>query len=134
MKTWYLTKSFVAAIYLSLNSLTVISFDAPIESYFLGTSKEYVFSALSKDRKTLILKAIKKTKATNIFVKTKSDQFVFSLNFRKKSSGNLHIKRAKRNDSYQLLKREATFALYKGKTSLLKVYKDGGEEFLSKIP
>ena len=132
MKTWYLTKSFIATIYLSLNSLTVISFDAPIDSYFLGTSKEYVFSALSKDRKSLILKA-QRVVDTNLFVATSGDQYSFNLRNGEKATGAISIKRARRDNTYQLFKREKDYSLFVGDHGRLKVFKTGETRLLSKV-
>ena len=132
MQTWFLTKNFLATIYLSLNSLTVLTFDYPIDSYFLGTNQDHIYSVLSKDKRSLVLKGLKKTQ-TNLFVKTNNDQFTFDLKTSKQGSGNLLIKRAKRNQTYKLIKKNKDYSLYEGNSSLIKVYKDAREELLSKI-
>lgn len=133
MNTVYLVKNFLLTISLSLNSITVLNFDTPIDSYFLGTSQEFIYSTLSKDKKSLILKGLKRGKESNLFVKTKTDQFAFSLYYGESGPKNLQIKRAKGNQTYEFLRKEKDFTLYRGRTSILKVYKDKREELLSKF-
>jgi hypothetical protein len=110
----------MACILLSFQVATILSFNEPIDIfvYGKGQNNEYINMQISSDNKVLVLKPLKKDIESNLYVKTKKNEYNFKIKFSKdKPHKFLKINKASKDKKYILKKDNKKIAIFEGEQS-----------------
>ena len=130
--TWYIFPNSITKLFVSMSMLTTLSFDSEIVSYLYGGSKEEMFFEVTNSQKTLAMKSLKTGIETNLMIVTKKQRYYFEvINNRKVPHQFIEVKRGKINNSYKYFKKTSEGRLFKGRSSLMLVLKNGNKKYLS---
>jgi hypothetical protein len=114
----YMFKNTIATLFLSTQFVLTMQFDSPIEFFTVGVNKLDLYSKISNDRKTLVLKRLTNRLDSNMVIVTKNGSYQFYL---KKDQLNPHtylmIKNAKKETSYKYKYETDKFKLLEASTT-----------------
>ena len=117
---FYILQNQIATLFVALGLITTLSFDSEILSYVYGGGESELYSSLTQDNKTLVLKPKKDELDSNLLVQTKQGNFYFDL---KSNKANPHkfitVKAGVVNQSYRQLKTMGKIEVWEGESSLL---------------
>ena len=75
----------ITTLFVSLNLLTTLTFDAPITSFLYGGSKDDVFMETANNSRTLAIRPKRKDIASNLLVITSKGKFYFDVRYDEKN-------------------------------------------------
>ena len=74
----------IAVLFVSMNLLTTLTFDAPVTGFLYGGSKDDVFMESVNNSRTIVIRAKRKDVASNLLVITSKGKFYFDVRYDEK--------------------------------------------------
>ena len=121
--TFHILLGQITALFLGLNTLTTLSFESDITSFYYGGNKEDVFLKVT-DGKTLIIRANRLEGLSNLMVSTEKRKFYFQMqDGGSRPHGFIEVKHGVMNHALSAKITTEEYQILEGRSSILFVNK-----------
>lgn len=118
---FFLFLNSIASLFLNMSFVTVLTFEHPIDIHSYGSHQTDIYSKVSTDGKTLILKPLTKNIDTNMVVITSGGTYNFLLkveNSKAKSHKFVAVKNGKHDSFFTKVKETRGYEIFEGEYSI----------------
>ena len=118
----------IAVLFVSMNLLTTLTFDAPVTGFLYGGSKDDVFMESVNNSRTIVIRAKRKDVASNLLVITFKGKFYFDVRYDEKNPHQfIEVKRGRPGHVLRKAVSKNEYDIFEGEESVMFVNKAANE-------